>query len=75
MSIFFPEDEGREVPNVDNQPILRTEIIAGGAGGLYGGGGGGGGCCGWYPGTSGQTYSSGAGGTGANGIVIVTTYF
>jgi len=32
MSIFFPEDEGREVPNVDNQPILRTEIIAGAAG-------------------------------------------
>jgi len=50
---------------------------AGGNGGLYGGGGGGGGCCGWYPGsgTPAQTYSSGAGGTGANGIVIVTTYF
>jgi len=32
MSIFFPEDEGREVPNVDNQPILRTETIAGAAG-------------------------------------------
>jgi len=32
MSIFFPEDEGREVPNVNNQPILRTEIIAGEAG-------------------------------------------
>jgi hypothetical protein len=48
---------------------------AGGTGGLYGGGGGGGGCCGWYPGTSGLTYSSGAGGNGANGIVIVTTYF
>jgi len=32
MSIFFPEDEGREVPGVDNQPILRTEIIAGAAG-------------------------------------------
>jgi hypothetical protein len=32
MSIFFPEDEGREVPIVDNQPILRTEIIAGAAG-------------------------------------------
>jgi len=32
MSIFFPEDEGREVHNVNNQPILRTEIIAGAAG-------------------------------------------
>jgi len=32
MSIFFPEDEGREVPEVDYQPILRTEIIAGAAG-------------------------------------------
>jgi hypothetical protein len=32
MSIFFPEDEGREVPNVDNQPILRTELVTGAAG-------------------------------------------
>ena len=32
MSIFFPEDEGREVPEVDYQPILRTDIIAGAAG-------------------------------------------
>jgi hypothetical protein len=49
----------------------------GGSGGLYGGGGGGGGCCGWYPGsgTPAQTYSSGAGGNGAQGIVIITTYF
>ncbi|NDG62044.1 MAG: hypothetical protein EBY29_01050 [Planctomycetes bacterium] len=73
MSIFFPEDEGREVPNVDNQPILRTEIIAGagGSGGLYGGGGGGGGC----QGTVNAALFSGAGGNGAQGIVIVTTYF
>ena len=48
---------------------------AGGNGGVYGGGGGGGGCCGWIPGTSGLTYSSGKGGDGANGIVIITTYF
>lgn len=47
----------------------------GGNGGLYGGGGGGGGCCGWYPGTSGLTYSSGKGGDGAQGVVVVTTYF
>ena len=32
MSIFFPEDEGREVPEVDYQPILRTELVTGGAG-------------------------------------------
>jgi hypothetical protein len=32
MSIFFPEDEGREVPEVDYQPILRTELITGAAG-------------------------------------------
>ena len=32
MSIFFPEDEGREVPCSDNQPILRTELVTGAAG-------------------------------------------
>jgi hypothetical protein len=32
MSIFFPEDEGREVPEVDYQPILRTELVTGAAG-------------------------------------------
>ena len=32
MSIFFPEDEGREVPEVDYQPILRTELVTGPAG-------------------------------------------
>ena len=32
MSIFFQEDEGREVPCVDNQPILRTELVTGAAG-------------------------------------------
>jgi len=32
MSIFFPEDEGREVPETDYQPILRTELVAGAAG-------------------------------------------
>ena len=32
MSIFFPEDEGREVPCIDNQPILRTELVTGAAG-------------------------------------------
>ena len=32
MSLFFKDTEDREVPNVDNQPILRTEIIAGAAG-------------------------------------------
>ena len=32
MSLFFKETEDRDVPNVDNQPILRTEIIAGAAG-------------------------------------------
>jgi hypothetical protein len=43
----------------------------GGNGGLYGGGGGGGGC----QGTQGSVLTSGAGGNGAQGIVIVTTYF
>ena len=32
MSIFFPEDEGREVPETDYQPILRTELVTGAAG-------------------------------------------
>ena len=32
MSIFFPEDEGREVQEVDYQPILRTELVTGAAG-------------------------------------------
>ena len=32
MSLFFKDTEDRDVPNVDNQPILRTEIIAGAAG-------------------------------------------
>ena len=32
MSIFFPEDEGREVPEVDYHPILRTELVTGAAG-------------------------------------------
>lgn len=32
MSIFFKETEDRDVPNSDNQPILRTDIIAGAAG-------------------------------------------
>ena len=32
MSIFFPEDEGREVPEVDYQPILRTELVTGATG-------------------------------------------
>jgi hypothetical protein len=43
----------------------------GGNGGLYGGGGGGGGC----QGTQGSVLTSGAGGNGAQGIIIVTTYF
>ena len=32
MSLFFKETEDRDVPNSDNQPILRTDIIAGAAG-------------------------------------------
>lgn len=40
----------------------------GGNGGLYGGGGGGGGAVAFG-------YTSGAGGTGANGIVVVVTFF
>jgi hypothetical protein len=32
MSLFFKDTEDRDVPNVDNQPILRTDIIAGAAG-------------------------------------------
>ena len=32
MSLFFKDTEDRDVPSVDNQPILRTEIIAGAAG-------------------------------------------
>lgn len=32
MSIFFPEDEVREVPETDYQPILRTELVTGAAG-------------------------------------------
>lgn len=40
----------------------------GGNGGLYGGGGGGGGACK-------LGFSSGAGGSGANGVIVVTTYF
>ena len=41
---------------------------AGGAGENYGGGGGGGGCCSFG-------FTSGAGGAGANGVIVVTTYF
>lgn len=41
--------------------------MSGGNGGFYGGGGGGGG--------AGQAFASGAGGNGAQGIVVVTTYF
>jgi len=40
----------------------------GGAGANYGGGGGGGGCCAFG-------FTSGAGGAGANGAIVVTTYF
>lgn len=40
----------------------------GGNGGLYGGGGGGGGAVAFG-------FTSGAGGSGANGIVVITTYF
>jgi len=40
----------------------------GGAGANYGGGGGGGGCCAFG-------FTSGAGGAGANGVIVVTTYF
>jgi uncharacterized membrane protein YgcG len=40
----------------------------GGNGGLYGGGGGGGGCCAFG-------YQAGSGGNGAQGVVVVTTYF
>ena len=32
MSLFFKDTEDRDVPNSDNQPILRTDIIAGAAG-------------------------------------------
>jgi hypothetical protein len=44
-----------------------TTAMSGGNGGLYGAGGGGGG--------AGQGFASGAGGNGAQGIVVVTTYF
>lgn len=32
MNIFFPDDEGREVQEVDYHPILRTELVTGAAG-------------------------------------------
>jgi len=47
---------------------ITTNAQAGAIGGKYGGGGGGGGA-------SVNGFNSGAGGAGANGVVIVTTYF
>lgn len=47
---------------------LSSNAGNGGNGGLYGGGGGGGGAVAFG-------FTSGAGGTGANGIVVITTYF
>ena len=32
MSLFFKDTEDRDVPNSDNQPILRTELVTGAAG-------------------------------------------